>query len=60
MRILDARDYDPLDEVDAAIARYVETVTLRPGDVTEADVDALRAVGLDDLAILDANTSVRT
>ena len=55
VRILDARDYDALDDVDAAIARYVETLTLRPGDVTEADVDALRAVGLDDLAILDAN-----
>ena len=43
VRILDARDYDALDEVDAAIARYVETLTLRPGDVTEADVDALRS-----------------
>jgi uncharacterized peroxidase-related enzyme len=52
---LDARDYDALDEVDAAIARYVETLTLQPGHVTEADVDALRAVGLDDIAILDAN-----
>jgi uncharacterized peroxidase-related enzyme len=55
VRVLDARDYHALDEVDAAIARYVETLTLRPGDVTEADVDALRAVGLDDLSILDAN-----
>jgi len=55
VRVLDARDYGALDEVDAAIARYVETLTLRPGEVTEADVDALRAVGLDDLSILDAN-----
>ena len=30
-------------------------LTLRPGEVTEADVDALRAVGLGDLEILDAN-----
>jgi uncharacterized peroxidase-related enzyme len=55
VEVLDARDYDALDDVDAALARYVEVLTLRPGDLTEADVDALRAVGLDDLAILDAN-----
>lgn len=52
---LDARDYDALDPVDAAIARYTEVLTLRPGEVDEADVDALRAVGLGDLEILDAN-----
>ena len=30
-------------------------VTLTRGVVTEADIDALRAVGLSDLEILDAN-----
>ncbi len=54
-RTLDARDYDALDPVDAAIARYVDVLTLRPGEVTEADIDALRAVGLGDLEILDTN-----
>ena len=52
---LDRRDYDALDPVDAAIARYVDKVTLRPGEMTEADIDALRAAGLGDLEILDAN-----
>jgi uncharacterized peroxidase-related enzyme len=52
---LDGRDYGALDPIDAAIARYTEVLTLRPGEVTEADVDALRAVGLGDLEILDAN-----
>ena len=42
VRILDAPTTTVLDDVDAAIARYVETLTLRPGDVTEADVDAPR------------------
>ncbi len=52
---LDARDYDALDSVDAALARYTEVLTLRPGEVTEADAEALRGVGLGDLEILDAN-----
>jgi alkylhydroperoxidase family enzyme len=52
---LDGGDYDALEPVDAAIARYVEKVTLRPGEMAEADIDALRAAGLGDLEILDAN-----
>ena len=40
---------------DAALARYVEKLTLRPGDISESDIGALRAVGFDDLDILDAN-----
>jgi len=32
---------------------YVEKVTLRPADVTRADVDALRGAGFGDTAILD-------
>ena len=53
--ILDRRDYDRLDPVEAALARYVHKVTLAPGEVTEADIAELRAVGLSDLEILDAN-----
>ena len=52
---LDRRDYDALSAVDARLARYVEKLTLRPGAMTEADVQALRAAGFDDLDILDAN-----
>ena len=55
VQILDVRDYEALDPVDRALAHYVEVLTLRPGEVTEAHVDALRAVGLGDLEILDAN-----
>jgi uncharacterized peroxidase-related enzyme len=52
---LDRRDYAVLDPVDGALARYVEKLTLHPGDMSESDVAALRAVGFDDLDILDAN-----
>jgi uncharacterized peroxidase-related enzyme len=52
---LDACDYTALDPVDAALARYTEVLTLRPGEVSEGDVEGLRAVGLGDLEILDAN-----
>jgi uncharacterized peroxidase-related enzyme len=52
---LDRRDYAALGAQDAALARYTEQLTLRPGAVHAADVDALRAVGFDDLDILDAN-----
>jgi uncharacterized peroxidase-related enzyme len=52
---LDARDYAALASVDAALARYVEKLTLRPGEIVADDIDALRAAGFDDLDILDAN-----
>ena len=50
-----SRDYARLCAADAALARYVEKLTLRPGEIALADVDALRAAGFDDLDILDAN-----
>jgi len=53
--ILDRGDYGRLDPVEAALARYVHKVTLTPGEVTEADIEELRAEGLTDLEILDAN-----
>src|SRR6266487_4484968 len=40
---------------DAALARYVDKLTLHPGDIVVDDIEALRAVGFDDLDILDAN-----
>jgi uncharacterized peroxidase-related enzyme len=52
---LDAHNYTALGEADAGLARYVEKLTLRPGEIAEADVEALRQVGFDDLDILDAN-----
>ena len=52
---LDRRDYAALAPADAALAGYVEKLTLRPGDMSESDIAALRAVGFDDLDILDAN-----
>ena len=55
VQALDARDYAPLDGPDAALARYVEKLTLRPGEIVEADIAALRAQDFDDLDILDAN-----
>src|SRR5438067_6889291 len=55
VRALDRREYASLAPADAALARYVEKLTLCPGEVVESDVEALRAVGFDDLDILDAN-----
>jgi uncharacterized peroxidase-related enzyme len=52
---LDARNYAALAPADAALARYVEKLTCSPGAITESDIEALRAVGFDDLDILDAN-----
>ncbi len=37
------------------MARYGHKLTRDPGQMTEADVQALRQVGLDDLAVVDAN-----
>ena len=42
-----------LDDVDLALCAYVEKLTLRPGDMTETDVQRLRDLGLSDEAIHD-------
>jgi uncharacterized peroxidase-related enzyme len=55
VRALDSRDYSALGAPDAALATYVEKLTLRPGDIVEQDIDALRGQDFDDLDILDAN-----
>ncbi len=52
---LDHRDYHALDQVDAALARYVDKLTLTPGLLTEHDITALRDAGLGDLEILHVN-----
>jgi uncharacterized peroxidase-related enzyme len=44
----------PLEPVDAALVRFAEVLTRHPASVTEADLDSLRAEGLDDRAIHDA------
>ncbi|HZD72241.1 MAG TPA: hypothetical protein VFA45_25985 [Actinomycetes bacterium] len=52
---LEQGSYHELEPAEAAVARYAHKLTTDPGAMTEADVLALRQVGLDDLAILDAN-----
>lgn len=43
------------DGRELALLRYAEKLTLTPGEMVEADVEALRASGLDDGEILEAN-----
>jgi uncharacterized protein YciW len=40
------------------ICGHAAKLTSRPTEMTEADIDALRAVGLDDLDVLDLNNMV--
>jgi uncharacterized peroxidase-related enzyme len=42
-----------LPERSAAMAEYAEKLTLHPADVVEADLEPLRAVGLDDHQIME-------
>src|SRR5262245_411996 len=48
LEALDRRAYGELEAADAALARYVDKLTLRPGEMTASDVQALRTVGFDD------------
>ena len=43
-----------LSEVDAALCEYAEKLTRTPSEMDEADVAALRNLGLDDVALHDA------
>lgn len=57
-QLIDALDhgrYEHLEPAEAALARYAHKLTRAPGQMTKDDVQALCAVGLDDLAIVDAN-----
>jgi len=47
------RDAD-VDAQDAALLGFAEKLTRTPGGMSEQDVEALRAVGLDDVAVHDA------
>jgi len=44
-----------LDSADQAMLAYVEKLTLRPWQMVEGDVVALRGAGFSDAAILDIN-----
>jgi alkylhydroperoxidase family enzyme len=44
----------PVAETTRAALGFLETLTLRPDELTGADIAALRAAGLDDQAIEDA------
>ncbi len=43
------------DGAELALLQYAEKLTLRPGDMAEQDVAGLKAAGLDDGQILEAN-----
>lgn len=44
-----------LSAADNAMLEYTEKLTLRPMEMVEEDVDALREVGFSDAAVLDIN-----
>ncbi len=46
---------DALEGRELALMRYAEKLTLMPGDMVEEDIADLRAAGLDDGQILEAN-----
>ena len=48
----------PLSAADRALCAYGEKLALRPGEMEESDVAALRAAGFDDRAIHDAAQAV--
>ncbi len=52
------RPEDAFDGAELALLVYAEKLTLRPAEMIEADVIALRAAGLDDGRILEANQIV--
>jgi uncharacterized peroxidase-related enzyme len=47
-----------VEPAEAALLEYAEKLTLTPGAMVSGDVDALRAVGWSDRAILEANLVV--
>ena len=48
----------PVDSREMALYRFADKLTLRPADVKQEDVDALRAAGWDDDAIVEAVVAV--
>jgi len=51
-------DFGSLPPRMAALCRYALALTVRPWSVRRADVEALRAVGLSDRDVIDANQVV--
>ena len=49
------RPEDAFEGGELALLRYAEKLTLQPGDMEKADVDALKEAGVDDGEILEAN-----
>ena len=52
------RPEDAFEGLELALLAYAQKLTLTPGAMTEADVEALRAAGADDGQILEANQIV--
>jgi uncharacterized peroxidase-related enzyme len=55
IRSIEAEHFDDLPPEEAAVARYALKLTRHPGAMTEDDIAALRAAGLSDHDIVDAN-----
>jgi len=55
IRAVESEHFEDLAPEEAAVARYALKLTRQPGSVTKDDIDALRAAGLSDHDILDAN-----
>jgi uncharacterized peroxidase-related enzyme len=55
IKAMDEGRYGSLEPGEAAVARYTHRLTREPGAVAESDLEDLRAAGLGDLEILDAN-----
>ncbi|MEZ4671273.1 MAG: hypothetical protein R3E39_25495 [Anaerolineae bacterium] len=47
-----------MSAVDGALCAYAEKLTLHPTEMSRADVETLRAAGLDDRAVHDATQIV--
>lgn len=55
IQAMDEGSYDALEPGEAAVAHYTHKLTREPGAMAESDVEDLRASGVGDLEILDAN-----
>lgn len=48
----------PVDEREQALYRFADKLTTKPGDVGQADIDALKQVGWDDPAVVETVLAV--
>jgi len=49
------RPEDAFEGAELALLHYAEKLTIKPGNIEKADVDALKAAGVDDGEVLEAN-----